>query len=77
MSSFGRLRAFCSTLCAQVQDRLVEVPNRCRGLQASVEIDRGLEGAMTQNTADSLIVARIGIEVQLGSQVAEKMRMNP
>jgi len=32
---------------------------------------------MTQNTADSLIVARIGIEVQLGSQVAEKMRMNP
>ena len=31
---------------------------------------------MTQNTADSLIVARIGIEVQLGSQVAEKVRMN-
>ena len=32
---------------------------------------------MTQNATDSLILAGIGIEIQLGAQVAEKVRMNP
>jgi hypothetical protein len=77
MSFFGPLGAFCSTLYAQFQDRLVEMPNRRCGLQAGVEIDRGLERSMTQNATDSLILAGIGIEIQLGTQVAEKVRMNP
>jgi len=31
---------------------------------------------MTQNTADNLVGARIGIKKQLGSDMAKKVRMN-
>src|SRR5207253_464491 len=52
---FGPLVALRATLSAQVQDRLIEMPNRRCGLQAGVETSSGIDRSMTEYTADNLV----------------------
>jgi hypothetical protein len=53
------------------------MPNRRCGLQASVKTSGGIDRSMTEYAADNLVGARIGIEKQLGGDMAEKVGMNP
>ena len=60
-----------------MQDRLIEMSNRRWSLQAGVEASGGIDRSMTEYTADNLIRTGIGIEKQLGANVAEKVGMDP
>src|SRR5262252_3282049 len=53
------------------------MPYRRRRLQTRVEGVRGIDRAVTQCAADDLVVARIGIQKELGGDMAEQMRMDP
>jgi hypothetical protein len=61
----------------QVEDCLVKMPNRRWSLQACVETGRRINGTMTQHAADNFIGTGIGVEKQLGRDMAEKVRMDP
>jgi hypothetical protein len=53
------------------------MPNRRCGLQTGVEPSRGIDRSMTQYTADNFVAAGMGVEKQLGGDMAEKVGMNP
>src|SRR5215469_5539289 len=53
------------------------MPYRRRRLQTGIKGVRGIDRAVTQCAADDLVVAWIGIEKELGGDMAEQMRMDP
>ena len=60
-----------------MRDRLIKMPNRRWRFQTRVETSGGIDRSMTEYTADNLVGAGIGIEKQLGANVAEEMGMDP
>jgi hypothetical protein len=67
--------ALRAALSAQMQDRLIKMPDRRRGLQAGVESSGGIYRPMTEYAADNLVGAGIGIEKQFGTDVTKKVGM--
>jgi hypothetical protein len=53
------------------------MPDRRWGLQTGVETGRRINRAVRQHAADNFIGAGIGIEIQLGGDMPEQVRMDP
>lgn len=52
------------------------MPNRRRSLQPRVETSSGIDRSMTQDAADDLLSAGIGVEKQLGGDMSEQVGMH-
>ena len=60
----------------ELQDGCIEVARRSCGLHAGIGAKRGLHRAMPQMTPDTLILAWVLIEKELGSEMSKEMHMH-
>jgi hypothetical protein len=60
----------------EFENLIIEVTGRSRGLEAGVKIGGRVHGSMAEDSPHHLVSSGIGIEVKLGRDMSEQMRVD-